>query len=658
MCNNSEDKNSFCPKSVAELLNVKHRFLIPSYQRGYRWEKKQVEDLLDDMWQFADDKNLGDSYYLQPLVVKDTLFENQQYWEVLDGQQRLTTMLLVLMKVINSLGEEKEFYKDKIYSLRYASRNEHELDFKNPIETANIDSFYVCKAKQVINEWWAKKRNEGKKPGKLADLLLYPAEQRLVKFIWYQVDEKDSKDIESIRIFNRLNKGKIGLTSSELIKALFVLYSKNEVKDKTKNEVKNDDENAQELAINQLVLRWNEMERKFQDNKFWHFLGNDTYSNRMDLLFRFVTKSKADEDKDAAYRCFQKVYDYHKGDTIPKWLGLTEDEKSSITSHKLMEAAWKKTKVIFDQLVAWYENNLTYHYIGFLTSIGKSPMEIYDNLELARGNNEEWKEEDLKTELRNMISKYFKGKINEPDDIRNLSYDDAPYTRNLLLLFNIETCLKGGNTRFDFDKYKTEDWDVEHVFPHSEANININADRLKWLEQARELLRRFPSQYDLDGNVAKEYAEKCSHAIIKATDNGNKSYSQAKEVKGDFENLFKKITEYYAIQNSQKVKQETYGSNDIDNLTLLPAGVNRNGEYRVAPFPFKRYFIIESDKSGASFIPICTRNLFLKYYSNSNHSSSFADVLHWNPEDRTDYVDAIVKTLNDIFTQKSSIENA
>jgi len=66
-------------------------FFIPDYQRGYRWEAQQVNDLLNDL-SFFYKESPGESYSMQPIVVK----RKDDKWEVVDGQQRLTTVLLVL----------------------------------------------------------------------------------------------------------------------------------------------------------------------------------------------------------------------------------------------------------------------------------------------------------------------------------------------------------------------------------------------------------------------------------------------------------------------------------------------------------------------------------------------------------------------------------
>ena len=114
-------------------------FFIPNYQRGYKWEKEQVVDLLNDIEDFmnADHEKIGETYCIQPLVVgytednktlldkiKETdslaeiqhLLENRSL-EVIDGQQRLTTIFLIL----SALGINKP--DDNFYSLEYETRH-------------------------------------------------------------------------------------------------------------------------------------------------------------------------------------------------------------------------------------------------------------------------------------------------------------------------------------------------------------------------------------------------------------------------------------------------------------------------------------------------------------------------------------------------------
>ena len=97
-------ENKIDLKSVKELLGM--HFFIPSYQRGYRWTKQQVLDLLNDIKGFAEKKKDEYEFYcVQPLVVKlmdnkekeqNNLNTNEDWYEVIDGQQRLTTIYLIL----------------------------------------------------------------------------------------------------------------------------------------------------------------------------------------------------------------------------------------------------------------------------------------------------------------------------------------------------------------------------------------------------------------------------------------------------------------------------------------------------------------------------------------------------------------------------------
>ena len=185
--------SNFCPKPVAALITTKHHFVIPSYQRGYRWEEKQVIDLLEDIYEFAK-QDKEDSYYLQPLVVKPCkwiFMDGTQVdaWEVLDGQQRLTTLRLILMFIFsNGLMplEKKIFSSEKIYNLTYTNRPQ--LDFENPNPLDNIDSYYLAVAKSVIEKWFIDHIQENVMT-QMKECLLLSNNKKLVKFIWYEVSK-------------------------------------------------------------------------------------------------------------------------------------------------------------------------------------------------------------------------------------------------------------------------------------------------------------------------------------------------------------------------------------------------------------------------------------------------------------------------------------
>ena len=106
--------NTIKLKSVRELMEV--NYFIPSYQRGYRWTNSQVKDLLNDIYSFANKKVKSDKefYCLQPIVLRKAKDENLKViehlisrkdwdtYEVIDGQQRSTTIKILLIYLLDN----------------------------------------------------------------------------------------------------------------------------------------------------------------------------------------------------------------------------------------------------------------------------------------------------------------------------------------------------------------------------------------------------------------------------------------------------------------------------------------------------------------------------------------------------------------------------
>lgn len=238
-------ENKIGLKSISELLGMK--FFIPSYQRGYRWGKLQIETLLNDIDEFNEQYD-GEFYCLQPLVVK--IDESKNQWRVIDGQQRLTTIYLILREFI------KSGIKFGTYSLEY-ERDSYISKCNNTcagnIDLSNIEIYHLTTAKRIINDWIKQCSDEGKESF-LKNLL------NNTKFIFYDVG--NSADEHSL--FNNLNSGKIALTNAELIKALFL------------NKVGNEDIPHREVEQRLLADEFDQIERTLRQDDFWYFLaGNE-----------------------------------------------------------------------------------------------------------------------------------------------------------------------------------------------------------------------------------------------------------------------------------------------------------------------------------------------------------------------------------------------
>ena len=212
-------------RPVGDLLQ--ESFFVPRYQRGYRWGKQEITELLDDILQYYNasqnrENKVSKFYCLQPVVVKQKEWfnnssEKTKGWELIDGQQRLTTIILIL----NYLEDVRKLINNKtdIYSIDFETRENCKPFFQNKIyketvDETNVDFYHISKAYEHIKNWFEKNNH------KVEILNTVLKSDYNVSIIWYEaVDNNQDNDDSSIELFTRLNDGKIPLTDAELIKA-------------------------------------------------------------------------------------------------------------------------------------------------------------------------------------------------------------------------------------------------------------------------------------------------------------------------------------------------------------------------------------------------------------------------------------------------------
>lgn len=94
-------------KSIRELFNGEMSFEIPMYQRNYAWGEREIVQLINDIADCTSLK-LSRSYYLGTLVVYPRQSESKIIYEVVDGQQRLTTFLIMLIALTRPMATQAE----------------------------------------------------------------------------------------------------------------------------------------------------------------------------------------------------------------------------------------------------------------------------------------------------------------------------------------------------------------------------------------------------------------------------------------------------------------------------------------------------------------------------------------------------------------------
>jgi len=568
-------------KSIAGILEIlkatEKDFYVPAYQRGYRWEKKQVIELLEDILSFSKIKKEDDFYCLQPIVVN----QDKRNFRVIDGQQRLTTIYIIL-KYFN----EVEFKKPKpVFNLVFETRPSNESFFNllnntflenNKVCKEDIDKFYMSSAFLEIDKWFIKKIE--KNPSFIQDF--YPVLLNDIKIIWYEVDSKNEIDV-----FTRLNIGKIPLTNAELIKALFLINMK---------DVKGIDNQSEKIL---LASQWDDIEYRLQDKEFFAFINGQEFNKptKIEYIFDLIAKSKD-----------IKIENLAKDDDKYSFYIFNELIKNKNDSKNM----WDEVKTYFRIFNELYANNTYYHLVGFITQTGGSIKDIID----------EFKENDkiiFKKKLDKLIineinlgEKVLK-KINDSDEeLKYGNKKDETTINKILFLFNVVSTIQTGYARYPFNKHKNEKWSLEHI--HAQQSEEIIKD-----EDRKQLLS---SQLD--------YIEKNSSNTDKLKQKVNTLINSKEIETKEFEEIQEEIFKLYSDNSSVHT---------IDNLALL--GRDDNSSLNNSIFPAKRDKIKQLDKLG-SFIPIGTKNVFLKYYSDD-----VKNALTWNKEDRKLYLNEIEETL-------------
>lgn len=656
---NNYKADSLILRTVGQICESQDNFYIANYQRGYRWGKDEVEALLDDIYEVYKKDDNEQKYCLQPLVVKkredkvkytrtlknliegigkqdnklEQEVENQQkvyvddeIYELLDGQQRLTTLWLILSELErNQKTEGKKESENKTYQIYY------EL-------LRRVDKDFIEQARWIIKNWIEKDNPEGKNlvKSKYRNVIL-----EKLTFLWYEVTNGISQVEESVdqiigsndseKLFRKINKGKIELTNAELFKAMLL----NEENART-------EEDRRELE--QISFEWDRVEQSLRNDEFWFFISNDTLEERtrIDYILEVYARGLKDEDsrdnkindedkKNKLRKVWRKKYK-----TYFEQLDINKDRYSFLAVKKYWEYCqetsngvtlkdiWKDIVSVHDKLYSWYQDNELYHNIGFLVACeGKTraaASEIIVDLFVCKGKVDIKKiRQDVRGKIREQFCqiakniKDVKGENDstEKDVLENLTgsikYKDISKAdlRKFLLYSNIYPIIKVAKKleelikeakekddkddmvkslqkslnethleRFPFKKYYQIDWDIEHINP--ETPIGTINDAISVFEEDE-----VKSKYK---KAIRDYlkAKNCDENDL-ATDEG--------------------------LQECWKRVGPKDGEDYVSNLVLLDSSTNR--QYHNAIFGYKRYCIIQREQEG-KYVPPPNKESFFE----------------------------------------------
>lgn len=418
------------------------KFHIAAYQRGYKWgsdEYGAVTILMNDLWDAfkAFQNQERKEYYLQYITLKKN--SDNRYLEIIDGQQRLTTLSILLsifslkLDIENIANDKldyairKNFFIKHIYDrnnlsalLQLKWNDKNGLIFLDGEVINNQDVYYLYKAAMKINEFCSDSRVSGNVQ------LFYDFVLNNVKIIVNAVDH-----ISSEKVFSNLNSNKVPLTEAELIKGLLLTkFSRLHQSEEGKKHFRE----ILEMRLS-LGRQWDEMAR---------------WSNKPEIKSFFF---KGEEGMNSLLNLVAILNGYHAEKKVDP-----NDYPLFNFYHKL-----GKTKLIYEQLLStyfvlndWFDDNKTYNLLGYLFFVKNSGRKIKDYIN---------KKDFTKSKLLDSLKSEVKSQIPKNPELLLYSNSQDNEIHRTLLALNVFA--DGINKRFDFHRFIVERWTLEHIFPQT-----------------------------------------------------------------------------------------------------------------------------------------------------------------------------------------------
>lgn len=657
-------------------------FFIPDYQRGYRWDKLQIFQLISDIDLFRK-YGKGAFYCLQPIIVKEcdteflagldgfvpSSYDNNRWYEVIDGQQRLTTIRLILAynNLVNPLQRKKDcfnlFYqtRPKLGKLFDSFSFDPDKGIICDMETSDldIDSFHVLQGLRYIHQWFSEPGAVFEERSSLEQFPSFIAtfygkkqddgnlsSEKSVQVLWYELKDGTSPQ----EIFKRLNDNKIELTNSELIRALFLSSSAPYRLDpiiKAKN-IDDAQEYIRQRRQAHISEQWDYIEHKLRNDYFWSFVTNyseKTYSCRIEFLFDLISQKYSDNN--------ENPYGLNTRDSRYTYLffdrELERTKKESPSKDYLWEL-WTKIETCFNTLSFWYEDRNLYHWIGYLIYTkgdGILPSLLYDATTMGRSAFE--------IKIIKMIVGDESGDKNKaesygviPFDYHSLSYDqNGDDIQNLLRLYNIETYrLNKQLPMFPFKQFKDASWTLEHIHAQNSEGLpkDDNVILMKWLEENIQALKKFRLKL-IRGSEEDTMALSLISRMQQSYDKGQKNISY-NEVSAHFDAVLNYFNSF-CRKNDQPAK-----IHELANMTLLRG--TDNTAIGKSAFEIKRQKLVRMDADG-EFIPYCTKKVFMKYCNIQDNDFEVQQTSCWDDGDKINYQADIDRVIQNLKTTLANI---
>jgi hypothetical protein len=600
---------------------------IPEYQRGYKWTEQQVEQLLKDIHEFETNGDDDLFYCLQNI----TLVEKGVNLNVVDGQQRLTTLTLLL-----SYFNETSLVKNKInYAVREPSNiflqkvvaNEHDFipsilqsqsfeDFINDEDFDYQDIFFMYTALRCMNNWFIHKGNEPKGIDKES------YKEKLLKNVKLIVNRITG--IEEQELFMNLNASRVHLDGSDLVRAILITrVAKEEMEEFDSSEIKT-------------VVRLNERRVRIG----WELDEINAWWSKHEVVNYFSAFTTIDTGEKETIK-FQQ--DKHPINLLYKLWAETNQEKSvRLSSFETQNtdalSLYNSIITLHRTLKDWFEDREIYHLLGFLFSLKsvtfQKVWEQWNKTAITRSEFVDFLIGEIKKAIFGNEPKdgneaesglmFWLNKIKDYNSENPTYWKGIPELQKILLLLDIieHSKEKDKGVPLPFLKpayFKNQKEDEEHIYPATPQDITEK----KFKDLADPM------------NSIEEYLSKI-----------NEGYEGDRIIKWGID-----ITNWVGLTNEERneklnnLKNEIHQKrpiNSIGNLVLLHMSINRGfgNDY----YADKRICVINNTENG-KYVRQHTMKVFVK-------QTDSQDLNHWTMQDITTNADRIYDTLLAFFSKQ------
>ncbi|MGN8412874.1 DUF262 domain-containing protein [Helicobacter pylori] len=216
-------------KTTIKEIFLEEGYSIPNYQRDYAWKEKNFKDLWEDLEEAIEYNKKGQGHFTGTMVVANNE-DNKKLYDIIDGQQRTTTIFMLLHVLANKQNEkDKQETRKYLYQkgeLKLEVTPQNQSFFKTLLEAAEKGNISHCEkdadteGKQNLFEVLKAILD---KVSKLSKEEVNERLEALLKMVLMQLEEPDPG--RAIRTFQSVNDRGVPLLLLDKLKSLLIYYS-------------------------------------------------------------------------------------------------------------------------------------------------------------------------------------------------------------------------------------------------------------------------------------------------------------------------------------------------------------------------------------------------------------------------------------------------